>query len=63
VAHLAREVGATRSDADSASPLLDPHLRALEDAVHAALVPKVGEIGAEGPEPLGREREVERLRK
>ena len=35
----------------------------VEDAVHAALVPEVREVGAERAEPLGRELEVERLRK
>ena len=33
------------------------------DAVYAALLPEVGEIGAERSEPLGRKLEVERLRK
>jgi len=31
--------------------------------VDAAFVPEVGEVGAERPEALGREPEVERLRK
>jgi hypothetical protein len=63
VAYLAGELGPAGRDPDSSRSLFDPHLRALEDAVHAALLPEVGEIGAERSEPLGRKLEVERLRK
>ena len=52
-----------RLDAHAAGRRLDPHLTPADDAVQAALVPEVREIGPERAEALGRELEVVRLRK
>jgi hypothetical protein len=40
---------------------LDPDLAAADDPVQAALVPEIGEVDSECPEPLGRELEVVRF--
>ena len=52
-----------RLDVDAAGRRLDPHLAAADDAVQAALVPEVREVGPEGAEALGRDVEVVRLGK
>jgi hypothetical protein len=62
VANVAGQLAASGPDANAAGRLLDSHLDALEEAMDATFVPEVGEVRAEGPEPLGREGEVERLR-
>ena len=50
-----------RLDADAAGRRLDPYLPSADDAVQPALVPEVGEVGAEAAEALRREGEVVRL--
>jgi hypothetical protein len=61
--HGLEEVGVVGVDPKSTRPRLDPHLPPGEDAVEGTLVPEVGQIGAEGAVALGRELEIERLRK
>src|SRR6188508_715338 len=55
VAHLACELRPPWSDPNAARRLVDPHLRPAEDTMDASLVPEVGEIVPEGPEPFCRE--------
>jgi hypothetical protein len=55
--------GVERLDLDAARSGLDSNLAPADDAVHAALVPEVGEVRSERAVARRREREVERLRK
>ena len=56
------DLGAERRNVDAARRGFDPKLAPGDDAVDAALVPEVREIGPERSEALGRDLEVVRLR-
>ena len=62
-AHRLRELGVAAVDRHAARRRLDAHLAPAEHPVEPVLVPEVGEVGAERAVALGREPEVERLRK
>ena len=61
-AHGARQLVAAGCDSNPARLRLDSNLTTVEHAVEPVLVPEVREVRPERPVPLGREREVERLR-
>jgi hypothetical protein len=54
--------GVERLDGDASGSRLDPDFPAADDAVQAAFVPEVREVGAERAEPPRRELEVVRRR-
>ena len=56
------DLGVERLDVDPARRARYPELASADDAVDAAFVPKVREVGAEGAEALRRKLEVVRLR-
>src|SRR5437868_5230671 len=62
LAHDGLGLGVERLDVDTAVGRRYPHLASVDDAVEAAVVPEVREIGPERAVPLGRERKVVRLR-
>ena len=62
-AHVVDHRRFTGLDRDASGRRLDPHLLPVEDPIERAVAVQVGEIEPEGAVPLGRELEVERLRK